>query len=142
MQARASGDVLAFNWTESHSWYLVIGGFYFDTNTKEPYIPDSPNLILTGEAVYLMTSTSPPLLPEIAEDAIKDRSKADKITKCLAALQAIYQFAQCATRWRGGLAVSQLELNTFGHILCALAIYFCWFRKLKDVKIRTRIDTR
>ena len=140
IQARLSGDIPAFEWTDSHSWYLLMGGFYFDTSTVEPYIPDSPPLILTAEAIDLLVSTCPPLLPEIAEDAIQDRSKADTITKCLAALQAIYQLAQCATRWRAKLAVSQLELTTCGHILCALAIYFCWFRKPKDVEIRTKVD--
>ena len=37
------------------------------------------------------------------------------------------------------LPISQLEINTFGHILSAFAILSIWWKKLKDVKVRTEI---
>ena len=40
---------------------------------------------------------------------------------------------QCLTRLAQGLPISLLELNTFGHALCALLIYSMWWRKPLDV---------
>ena len=119
-----------------------MGGFYFDTSTKQPYISGSPNLILTSKAMYLFTKTSPPLLPEIAEGALKTDDRADKYMRCLVALQLLFQLALCVTLWAEGLAVSPLELNLLGHIMCAFVIYFCWFQKPQHVKLRTRIDEK
>ena len=92
--------------------------------------------------MHFLTRTSPPLLPEIAENALKADNKADKYMKCLVALQLLFQLAQCLTLWGKGLAVSLIELNLLGHIMCAFVILFCWFHKPRDVKIRTRIDEK
>ena len=40
---------------------------------------------------------------------------------------------QCAARKAQNLPITLLELNTFGHAMCALLMYTFWFRKLKDV---------
>ena len=37
--------------------------------------------------------------------------------------------AQCFTRCAQGLAISLLELNTFGHAVCTLIIYGLWWSK-------------
>jgi hypothetical protein len=100
---------------------------------------DRPDLILTADAMSLLTKTCPPLLPEIDEDVIRDFSQADTITKVLAILQALYQFVSVVARLALELPISQLEVNKFGHVLCAFAILSIWRKKLKDVKVRTEI---
>lgn len=40
---------------------------------------------------------------------------------------------QCLGRLTQGLAISFLELNTFGHALCTLFIYFLWWDKPLDI---------
>jgi hypothetical protein len=82
------------------------------------------------------------LLPEIAENALKADNRADEYMKCLVALQLLFQLAQCLTLWGKGLAVSLIELNLLGHIMCAFVVLFCWFQKPRDVKIRTRIYSK
>lgn len=41
---------------------------------------------------------------------------------------------QCLTRFTQRLAISLLELNTFGHALCTLFIYFMWWNKPLDIQ--------
>ena len=140
--AKELGVPQVFEWTQYHSWYMIMGGFYFRTKnngTVDEFIPGSPDLILTADAMPLLTRTAPPLLPEIEVDVIKDHSKADVVAKALALLQALYQFLSVISRLVLRLPVSQLEINTFGHVLCAFAILSIWFRKPKDIKVRTQI---
>jgi hypothetical protein len=128
-------------WSTAHSWYLLMGGFYFETrgsNTKD-FIPGSPRLTITPAALQFMAATKPPLLPEIDEEVILDCSKADRVTKLLALMQAFYMVVQSISRVVKRLPISQLEVNTIGHVLCAFAIFFFWFDKPKDVQIRTPI---
>ena len=141
--AKGMGLPQPVKWTKYHSWYMIMGGFYFPTH--EPglpdFIPGSPELIVTPDAMLFLTKTCPPLLPAISAEDIRDHSKADTIAKLLAALQALYQFLSVVGRLAMKLPVSQLEINTFGHILCAFAILLIWFDKPKDVKVRTPIST-
>jgi hypothetical protein len=153
--AKELGMPQAFEWTQYHSWYMVMGGFYFktsdssggdsfplkmdnDTDTYD-FIPDSPDLILTADSMDMLTSTSPPLLPSIDAALIKDHSKADVVAKALAILQALYQLMSIISRLALKLPISQLEINTLGHVLCAFAMLILWLKKPKDIKVRTQI---
>ena len=138
--AKALGNPQVFEWTQYHSWYMIMGGFYFKTNNNgadDDFIPGSPDLLLTHEAIDLLTKTSPPLLPEIEVEAIKD-SRADFFAKALALLLILYQFLSVVARLVLGLPVTQLEINTLGHVLCAFGILIIWFRKPR-IKARTQI---
>lgn len=53
--------------------------------------------------------------------------------KTLACAQALWFCVQCITRLAQSLPVSLLELNTFGHALCTLAIYIFWWSKPLDI---------
>ena len=139
--AKHLGMPQVFEWTQYHSWYMIMGGFYLKTTVNETvdyFIPGSPDLILTAYVMTLLTRTAPPLLPALDVELIKDRSKADVIIKALALLLTLYQVLSGITRLGLGLPVSQLEINTCGHAFCAFAILVMWFRKPR-IKIRTKI---
>ena len=125
-----------YKWTGYHRWYMFMGGFILRTSeTGEPdFIPGSPDFTLTSKSMALLTETIPPLLPEISTEEIKEYSKADSVSKVLALLQALYQTASGISRLLKGLPLSQLEINTFRHVICAALIFFFWFQKPKDVK--------
>ena len=100
----------------------------------------------------------------ISEDAIKSRSRANEVAKSIACIQAIWFVAQCLTRRKfdfsvssptlstniyltpvqviGHTPISLLELNTFGHALCALLVYALWWEKPFDVESPTIIEIR
>ena len=139
--AKHLGMPQVFEWTQYHSWYIIMGGFYLKTTVNETvdyFILGSPDLILTADAMTLLTRTAPPLLPALDVELIKDRSKADVIIKALALLLTLYQVLSGITRLGLGLPVSQLEINTRGHAFCTFAILVMWFRK-PNIKIRTKI---
>ena len=65
---------------------------------------------------------------------ITDRSKADDIAKVLVCLQAGNLTIQCLTRLWGHLPISMLEINTLGHVICALLMYAFWLHKPQNIR--------
>jgi hypothetical protein len=47
---------------------------------------------------------------------------------------AIWFCIQCLSRVSQGLAISLLELNTFGHAICSILIYSLWWHKPLDIE--------
>jgi hypothetical protein len=136
----------------AHSFYAGMGGFVFDisgspfsqaAHTKpllEPYIPgDCCQSTLTAEGILFLVSSGY-VLPSISKKAIHDRSKADGLAKTLVCLQAGYMIIQCATRVAGKLPLSLLEINTLGHVFCALVMYSFWLHKPQDIHTSTHFS--
>jgi hypothetical protein len=113
-----------------------MGGFAADINDPaDPFIPGKPTpvrVVLTSHGVQLLADCG--LLPDISEDFIKDKSKADSLAKLLVCVQAIWCLLQYIGRLVNHLPVSLLEVNTLGHAMCALAIYMSWWYKPLDIK--------
>ncbi|KAK3401108.1 hypothetical protein B0T20DRAFT_348875 [Sordaria brevicollis] len=72
-------------------------------------------------------------IPDLSKTKIKDKSKGSAFAKTLVCIQASWFCVQCLTRFSQGLAISLLELNTFGHAICTLFIYALWWNKPLDV---------
>ncbi|KAI9669936.1 MAG: hypothetical protein M1831_006972 [Alyxoria varia] len=64
-------------------------------------------------------------LPELCEDDIWAKSKADGTAKTLTCIQALWFIAQCITRLTMHTPISLLELNTFGHTHLAKQGFLC-----------------
>lgn len=130
---RSIGD----SWTDTHSWFAVMGGYAFDIrDAPEPFFPDGRRrLSITHNGIVAIAQHWPHLLLKhpLTIDQIKDKSKADGLTKFLACWQASWFCVQCIFRLSSGLSISLLELNVFGHAVCALLIYMLWWNKPQDV---------
>lgn len=122
-------------WTLVHGFYAVMGGFALDSsNAKQQFLPDSRTRApLTATGLRFLLELDPDLLPSISKEQIKDKSKADGLQKFLVCFQATWFCATCITRLASSLPISLLELNAFGHALCALLIYAMWWQKPLDV---------
>ena len=121
----------------------MMGGFRFRTTTatsEGEFVEGSPDLILTPRGIEWLAEYAPALMPSLNEDDVRGRSKTDSLVKVIVCLQAIYISAQCAARKAQNLPITLLELNTFGHAMCALLMYAFWFRKLKDVSHSSIIE--
>jgi hypothetical protein len=142
-QTDKESDSSDFRWTLVHSFYVIMGGFVMDTNIEDgiEYIPGSPRLTLTARGVKYLAENGHEL-PYITEASIKDRSKADGLAKGLVCLQAIYMISQCASRLANELPLTPLEVNTLGHVLCALVMYMFWLRKPQDVRDPTLVTSQ
>lgn len=114
-----------------------MGGFAFALNDPKaaddsPYIPNLQRLHVTPRGMRLLAECN--LLPEISQDDIEDKSKADATGKLICCAQVAWLLVQCVTRLGVGLPISPLEINTVGHVACALMIYALWFNKPRWVK--------
>ncbi|EPS38613.1 hypothetical protein H072_7577 [Dactylellina haptotyla CBS 200.50] len=122
-------------WTHLHSFYVNMGGFVFDTeeSTEEEmtFIPYHKRMTLSPEATILLAKCG--YLPDIDRDDIKDKSKADGLAKVLVIMQAGWFLVQTLARLAQHLPVSLLEVNTIGHVLCALFVYILWWHKPREV---------
>jgi len=125
-------------WTIIHSFYAGMGGFVIETADplEEPYISGSPHLSLGSRGV-LFVARHGGHIPDVSKAFIFDRSKADKVGKCLVCLQAGWAIVECISRLVNHLPLTLLEINTLGHVLCALLMYLFWLRKPLDVNEAT-----
>lgn len=127
----------AKDWSIVHSFYTGMGGFVFDLDECEidrdmPYIPELRRLHVTPRGVRLLAQCG--LLPEISKDEIEDKSKSDGSAKMICCIQVIWIIVQTITRLAVGLAISPLEINTLGHVACALMMYALWWSKPRWVR--------
>jgi hypothetical protein len=112
-------------WTLSHSFFAGMGGFAVNCSD---FIPGRDLLYSTTAGVRRIIELGYPL-PYLHKEAIEDRSKADPLGKILVCLQAGYIIFQVVGRLAAHLPVTLLEVNTIGHVVCALAMYTFWFHK-------------
>ena len=121
-------------WTTVHSFYACMGGFVMDTADpfRETYVRDLPRASLGCRGV-LFAVRHGGYIPDMSKADILDRSKADNLGKCLVCLQAGWAVVQCISRLVSHLPLTLLEVNTLGHVLCALLMYLFWLQKPLDV---------
>ncbi|KAK3376814.1 hypothetical protein B0T24DRAFT_719095 [Lasiosphaeria ovina] len=118
-------------WTTAQCFYAVMGGFAADV----PSIDDDntcQRVTITAEGVRLLSLLG--RLPELHASQIEDKSKADWLAKSIVCAQAGWMVVQVVGRALQNLPVSLLELNTCGHVACALVIYLLWWSKPLDVQ--------
>ncbi|KAL9123716.1 MAG: hypothetical protein Q9217_006880 [Psora testacea] len=140
------------NWTLVHGFYVAMGGFVFsagdadagaDLSSSQPFLPGGrTRATITPEGLQFLLQHKPDSLPNISEDEILDKSKADGVKKTLVCVQAGWFCASCITRLANALPISLLELNAMAHALCALVIYMMWWDKPLDVLEPTLIEAQ
>jgi hypothetical protein len=121
-------------WTITQCYFAVMGGVRVETGEC---IDGRPRLNLTAEGVRLLSFMG--RLPDVPENQIADKSKADGLAKFLVVLQAGWMTLQTIARVHQGLPVTLLEINTMGHVVCAFALYGLWWSKPLDIKDPTLV---
>jgi hypothetical protein len=112
-------------WTLAHSFFAGMGGFAVDSGD---FVSGQDYLYLTTAGVRRVVELGH-TLPDLRKEAIFDKSKADSLGKILVCLQAGYMVFQVIGRLAARLPITLLEVNTLGHVLCALTMYAFWFQK-------------
>jgi hypothetical protein len=133
-----------YPWSRTHTAFAFMGGFAFDNSAdadKVPFPAGRSRLVLSPRGLSFLAKYHPEILPDISEETIKDKSKADSLTKGLTCFQATYFLAQSFSRLAYGLPLTVLELNTVSHCLCALLMYLLWWHKPFDVREPILIST-
>ena len=111
-----------------------MGGITFPSSSLRA---DSGRLTLTTQGVALLAECE--LLPDIEREDILHKNKSDGLSNFIVCVQAIWIIVQVIGRLIMGLGVTQLEINTLGHIFCALIVYVLWWLKPRLVKEPTTL---
>ncbi|MCJ1271368.1 hypothetical protein MMC22_011268 [Lobaria immixta] len=137
-------------WTIVHGFYAVMGGIAFEIPEN---LPESERFLpsRTVESSFvnhdwirslLEKDVRHELIPNLSGEEIKSKSKANNLAKALVSIQVLWFIAQCFTRLAQHVPISLLELNTFGHAVCALLIYLLWWEKPFEVDYPTMIKAQ
>ena len=106
-----------------YGFFAVMGGL----RVPSPGLEDNSSLIpLTTGAVKALAYTSRFL--HVDDKEVQDRSKADGLAKLLICVQVTWLSVECIARKASNLPLTILEIHTFIHVVCALAIYIIWFK--------------
>lgn len=103
-----------------------MGGFVFDSSRNaEPFTFPSGHeqAVIDRDLLVWLAQNEPDMIPDISPGHITDKSKANGFAKFLVCIQAGWFGLQVISRLGQGLAVTLLELNVLGHVMCALLIY-------------------
>lgn len=112
------------------AFFADMGGFVLHTKSTDGDIKFPLNakqlhwLVVNGHIDY----------PQTTADEIWDKSKQDRLTRCITAFQISYLIIQCIGRAAQGLAITTLELNALGIAVCSLMTAFTWLHKPADVR--------
>lgn len=140
-------------WSVTHSFFLLMGGFRFEKTTKgsetEPRIdvdksPSEIVVLTPGRLKYIVAkyenwiSLGPRVLPrlhKISGEEIKDKSKSNLFVKIVAVIQVVWVTVQVIVRTSRGLPVSQLELVVTAFSACAVLTYIVLIPKPQGVEV-------
>lgn len=130
LQSQTSSNTLAkmrrVPWTATHAFFADMGGM----RLRCPDFPDFP--VNTVHLLWLFKNGHIEY-PEVEEETIKDKNKADTLARVITMLQVGWFTVQLIARGIQGLCITSLELSTLGFVCCALNIFWFWRKKPLDV---------
>ncbi|KUJ06243.1 uncharacterized protein LY89DRAFT_557241, partial [Mollisia scopiformis] len=115
-----------FEWKLTHSYYANMGGFRL-------YTREDPPKTLTLTTFHLSKCWRSITKPQLSEEEIKDKIKANFFTKAVALVQISSLLLSILVRVRRGLAFSQLELITLAFAICGILTYVSRWYKPQDI---------
>ncbi|KAL8901753.1 MAG: hypothetical protein Q9192_000388 [Flavoplaca navasiana] len=130
-----------------HGFYASMGGLAISLSAHLPeadrFIPSwaCGTWFITPLALSMLAQTDKGQMPRLTEEEIKSKSKANGLAKALVCAQAMWFLTTCLTRLAQRIPISLLELNIFGHAICALFIYLLWWEKPFEVDIPTIVES-
>ena len=109
-------DQNQLRWTRVHDFFASTGGFAFEVESPEQFLPDTcpKRLTVTARGMALLARCG--YLPDIPVEDILDKSKANDLAKALVVVQAGWMLIQTVGRLIARLPVTLLEVNTVAHV--------------------------
>ncbi|OAX33713.1 hypothetical protein K503DRAFT_869382 [Rhizopogon vinicolor AM-OR11-026] len=127
LKAWISEESEDYAWTDTHSFFVLMGGFmlYFE---GKPYHTLSPDQLLD---MIKNGSISAPIL---SAKQIHDKSKGNAISKGLVILQVAWFVLQLISRAIYHLETTQLETGTLAFAVLSFITYAAWWNKPLNVR--------
>lgn len=109
-------------WSMTHSFFACAGGFAFELESTRQTTHDlltgekqrCPRVTITARGMALLARCG--YLPDVDEDQIEDKSKANDLAKATVVVQATWMLLQVISRLAFRLPVTLLEVNTVAHV--------------------------
>ncbi|KAG2069405.1 hypothetical protein BDR04DRAFT_1078194 [Suillus decipiens] len=117
-----------YTWTETHSIFLLMGGFMLYVN-GEPYLT-----LRRPDDILKLICTGCIDAPTLTAKQIRDKSKGNAISKGLVILQVAWFVMQFITRVIYHLKNTQLEVGTLAFAVLNFLTYAVWWNKPLDVQ--------
>ena len=113
-------------WTMRHAFFADMGGFFLHSPDFPPFPVDSQQMKYLVAKGYIS-------FPDVDEETIKDKNKADGFARVIMILQTTWFFLQVVARAIQHLSVSTLELAVLGFVFCTYISTVLWWKKPLDV---------
>ena len=107
----------------SYGFFAVMGGFVVDVSK----FCDTADQVSLGIDFITTLAKNGRYLP-VCIGEIQDKSKVNALGKGLVCLQIAWMLVQCCARKAAGYPITLLELHTFVHVVCAVALYAFWLK--------------
>jgi len=121
-------------WTMTHSFYVVMGGFALHDKKEDILRPVHPSQfidrLMAGEFLF----------PKMSAEEIADKSKGDGLTKSIAIVQILWFATQLISRFVVGWAAADVEVLTLGTCVVMLLVYGFWLHKPLSVHCQTELE--
>lgn len=121
-------------WTMRMAFFADMGGFILQAEGCEPFPLNAKQLhwLIVNEHIDY---------PVANVDEIWDKSKQDRFARLVTTFQVSYTIIHAIGRAAQHLAITILELNTLGIVVCSLMTAFAWLHKPADVRTPIHITT-
>ncbi|KAF9265430.1 hypothetical protein L218DRAFT_1075552 [Marasmius fiardii PR-910] len=120
-------------WTTTHSFFLVMGGFVLEDDQGKPISS------LRLQEILQLNHEGKIDFPTISEQEIQDRSKGDALSKTLILFQTTWFLLQVLARSRMRLPLTELEVVTIAFASLNVLTYGFWYNKPLNVNCAVRV---
>lgn len=109
-----------------------MGGYTF-CPLKEEHNPDHEQTLHPDALAFLLREEciTTAQLAKLRQ-VVVDKGKSNVMAKLLVCIQGVWMGMNCLSRKIAGLPLTLLELNVVMHVLCAMTVYACWWKKPHD----------
>ncbi|KAG1897057.1 uncharacterized protein F5891DRAFT_1192479 [Suillus fuscotomentosus] len=116
-----------YTWTQTHSFFVLMGGFML-------YVDGKPYRTLQYDDILKLIDKGFIDVPTLTAKQIHDKSKGNAISKGLIILQVAWFIMQLITRVIYHLEITQLEVGTLTFAVLNFLTYAVWWDKPLDVQ--------
>lgn len=119
------------DWTLRHCFFANMGGVHLAFRDRNS--AGSPSFPVDCEQLLYLVQHKHMPRPEISEEDINDRNRADELARAIAIVQALWFTINAVTRAATGLHVTTLELTTLSFVFQMTCSSLCWWYKPMDI---------
>ncbi|KAG2030474.1 hypothetical protein BDR03DRAFT_1095985 [Suillus americanus] len=116
-----------YTWTQTHSFFVLMGGFML-------YVDGKPYRTLQSDHILKLIRNQCIDAPTLTAKQIHDKSKGNAISKGLIILQVAWFVMQLITRAIYHLETTQLEVGTLAFAVLNFLTYAVWWNKPLNVQ--------